>query len=974
MERNPWREPKGVLSGDDADGESVYSVLTPPEILSDIEESNADETDLNHLEVKADLDNGIQSIPVCADCNKWHYRRRLILCADGENYDFSDPKEHASEGLQPSSIYRISKVVETSLAFDGLSEIMVEQIVMYKGGVIASSAHTQSKEETDYNDMDAHINWSQEEQIATENRLKDTVRDIYTSICKTLVCAGDELFLFGEGMGATALVATARLLHLVGRLKLETYEISDLHFQRVFDRAWDFCKTVSNTDQEIVFEEKLFCPGPKIHFMGLIETNNLSHADLKDLSVTIFDNVAHAYQALGLNQNFGEVGRLQQSSESSEGAVTEAWFFGNQLDLNGTRPKNGLSLWPLQWLVAEGRGKGLVLNSTSFESSEGWEDMNTLELFLPQEGHEYPFWFSNGTSVNIWDITAVFKVENHQPEFQTSWTRYLGTEMFRSPRQVFEEDGALQDYGIDKRKKTIIHPSVFYHGDQFSRDSNWSSYRQEIEDFRQIEVDLNRSRFFWTSKKVLSYKLRILVCGNEGVGKSSLINSVFNTDEATVTLEQQTKHNIEEEVVVHKVDGEDRIIIHDSNGFETGDIGKNQEAEDFVEGRCYKADPNDQLHCIWYCIKSDNPRKGDASVQRILSKCFKEWRIPLVIVFTQSLRHEGVIEADIKARYKVKHGRKARISEDELEREIQKEISAIRSLQNKWIHEVYKETLGETTLSDEEAEELGMSAFRIQRTDKNDHQSLQELVAQTYDLIDPNLWNLFIKAQRVSYELKSEEAIRHGVRVIEGKSLCRTLIRHFTRVKELKDMAKAILRMFAWDMPAEEIWKIVEQPGDKILEDRFFLAAGGGTLFATGATAGIIIAEEVALGVMLGAAGAAVTGVAGAGVSYWLLKRHQIRGWTRFLCCFTVISYRATVRALQRPSGGEGRNLTAQDFLDEKLSEHEFKDLGKELDDLITMKSCFVVDYSDLEKKVIALTRKYTIEREAQLASDPKLA
>lgn len=182
-------------------------------------------------------------------------------------------------------------------------------------------------------------------------------------------------------------------------------------------------------------------------------------------------------------------------------------------------------------------------------------------------------------------------------------------------------------------------------------------------------------------------------------------------------MEEQTKHNIEEEVVVHKIDGEDSIIIHDSNGFETGDVAKNKEAERFIDKRCNQADQNEQLHCIWYCIKSDNRRKGDASVQKIFSKCFKEWKVPLVIVYTQSIRHEGAIESDIKAKHQKKYGRTARISEDDLIRERDEQIALDRSMQDKWIRETYKESINEATLSDAELAGRSTSVYRIQWVD-----------------------------------------------------------------------------------------------------------------------------------------------------------------------------------------------------------------------------------------------------------------
>lgn len=141
--RNPWDDPTGVyVSGDDADGESVYSVLTPAEALSDIDESNANESGSHPSGVNSNEDS---SIPVCGYCNENHYRRRLILCSDGAAYDFSNTPGQSSGHLNLSSIYTISKVIEEGQVFDGLSEATVDQVCIHGPQYIAVTKAADAK-------------------------------------------------------------------------------------------------------------------------------------------------------------------------------------------------------------------------------------------------------------------------------------------------------------------------------------------------------------------------------------------------------------------------------------------------------------------------------------------------------------------------------------------------------------------------------------------------------------------------------------------------------------------------------------------------------------------------------------------------------------------------------------------------------------------------------------------------------------
>jgi hypothetical protein len=44
----------------------------------------------------------------------------------------------------------------------------------------------------------------------------------------------------------------------------------------------------------------------------------------------------------------------------------------------------------------------------------------------------------------------------------------------------------------------------------------------------------------------------------------------------------------------------DRIIIHDSGGFESSDMENMSEVENFIRYRKEQPNLEDQLHCIWY--------------------------------------------------------------------------------------------------------------------------------------------------------------------------------------------------------------------------------------------------------------------------------------------------------------------------------------------------------------------------------------
>lgn len=146
-------------------------------------------------------------------------------------------------------------------------------------------------------------------------------------------------------------------------------------------------------------------------------------------------------------------------------------------------------------------------------------------------------------------------------------------------------------------------------------------------------------------------KLNVMVLGKTGVGKSTLINNVFNESMAETGIGKPITDSIRKYV---KEDYP--LTIYDTPGLELG--GENamdkllKEVNTVMEDGVKTGDISNAIHCIWYCVSTTSHRFEEAE-KEFINKFLKEtnkYNVPVILVLTQaySKKEAATLKSEIE--------------------------------------------------------------------------------------------------------------------------------------------------------------------------------------------------------------------------------------------------------------------------------------------------------------------------------------
>lgn len=525
--------------------------------------------------------------------------RRYIVCVDGVP-DGANITSSIANARNASSISRIASIVRAGQFLDNNGRI-VSQKVQYHQAVVPGSVLAGK--------FMSRTTQSAEQQI----------QSIILDILQKLEDPSDEIFFFGSGYGACTVRAVAGRLHHMGMPKPGYLN----EFSELYKNALDLMRARRQDDSQrggkaLTYLRPRTEGSPNIKFVGIFDAV-MSPMDKYLYDISFVSSIQNFRHAIAFNENRTtnalDMPPTPSAKEMNGRSFVQAWFLGYHPDLIGGTQHDGLSLYPLQWILIEAMLVGLAFSSDVAEKTAASME-NPLSLTFPQYAGDTPdlsraekiqweIQFVNNIKISMFDLQSMHVAKPNAEEASHAIHFETVGAFHNAPRKIFTREG-LVGWNKEHSFGTIIHPSAFCILDRNQRyleQNRFKPYKESLADFEVncMRGDAQGMAPWMQDSQLLASGVkafRILVCGKTGVGKSTLINKVFGVE---MTEESNTyaqgNHDINQAFESPNHPG---LLIHDSRGWQAGSDHELDLIAQFLRHRAFQKDPAEALHVIWY--------------------------------------------------------------------------------------------------------------------------------------------------------------------------------------------------------------------------------------------------------------------------------------------------------------------------------------------------------------------------------------
>ena len=335
---------------------------------------------------------------------------RLVLCVDGTWFG-PDGRDGTPQG-NVSNVFRIWAMVKEGLVIDNDGRRFEQKKRYFEGIGVGEKGPRR---------------WSDG---IWGTGCTAQIKQVYQCCCETLTEPDDELWLYGYSRGAFVVRAVAGLVHHIKLLKIPNEHEFNYNYEYAVNVLLEHIKGGGRNNQGQIykyFHEAVRDP-PKVRFVGVFDSVK-AFKDHQLFEISYNKSIDHLRHAVSLNENRpyfnAELIHLSDdpNTRDRERSMVQAWFLGTHSDLGGGLSEDGLSLYPLQWILIESRRCGLELefhqnkhgcnlfdnpldvvfptNSTPSSNGEGRSE---LAPSSESTGVPWVFAYEGGIEVHLYDL------------------------------------------------------------------------------------------------------------------------------------------------------------------------------------------------------------------------------------------------------------------------------------------------------------------------------------------------------------------------------------------------------------------------------------------------------------------------------------------------------------------------------------------------------------------------------------------